>query len=101
MSGVERRTAMMCHNKGGVQDSGWRRCVTKIGSMLEPTPFSSRVDSSTDSHDMEYDDMISHIDDLAWVRYQDRNVLSGTSSAVKGSFNGWVHGGISIYYNQV
>lgn len=99
-SGILKRTALMCHHEGGVYDSGWRRCVTGIGVMLEPTPFSSRVDSGTDTYDMEYDDMIGHVNDIVWVRYRDRNSMTGTLGGPHGSEDGWVHGGISIYYDR-
>jgi hypothetical protein len=95
-SGVLKRTALFCRINGGVYDSGWRACVTKIGNMVEPTPYSMRVDASTDTHDQEFYDQIGHIDDIGWTQYKDRNLLSGTVSAIKGSSDGWVHGGITI-----
>lgn len=101
MSGILRRTALLSHHKDGVYNTGWRRVVTGIGWMLEPGSFADRAPSSTNAYDMEWGDMISHIDDIEWVRFGDRNQLSGTESAVKGSENGWTQAGQSVYHEQV
>ena len=101
MSGILKRTMMMCRNKDGVQDSGWRRCITGEGSMLEPASFSQHLRDRTDDYDFEYSDMISHVDDLQWIPYGNWNILSGTPGGVAGSEDGFVHGGILTYYEQV
>ena len=75
--------------------------IDTSGGMVEPTPFSMRVDPSTDTHDMEFDDQISKVDELGWIRYGDKDALSGTVGSVKGSADGWTHGGVSIYWNKV
>ena len=92
-SGVLRRVALLCHYHGGVYNSGWRKCVTIIGEMVEPAPFSSIGCPSTDAYDQVVDDQIGHIDDIEWTRYNDKNLLSGTVGGPVGSPEGPTQGG--------
>lgn len=101
MSGIKKRTMLLCHNKGGIQDSGWRRVITGIGGMLEPTPMSSRLTESADDYDVEYNDQIGHIDDLEFIPFGDWNRLSGTKGGPTGSADGWVHAGSSIAHGSL
>ncbi len=99
MSGVLRRTALMCRHKNGIYDSGWRRVVTSVGSCMEPTPFSSH-ESDTRAADITYGDQISHVDDLDWIPYGNPDILSGTTPSVEGSADGWwLSGGSLVYAN--
>lgn len=95
-SGILRRTALFCQINDGIYNSGWRKCMTKIGVMVEPAPFSQIVFPSTDTYDQEFRDQIGHVDDLEWISYGDRNLLSGTLGGIQGSEDGWTHGGFPV-----
>jgi hypothetical protein len=100
MSGILRRVAFLSHHKNGVYDFGWRRVVTGIGAMVEPSPIFATADPSTAATDRVYGDMIGHIDDIEYLSFEDWNALSGTRGDVAGGVNGHVHGGIGLTFGN-
>jgi hypothetical protein len=100
MSGILRRTALMSHHKNGVYDFGWRRVVTGLGSMVEPSPFAANSAPSTSTTDQVYGDMIGHVNDVEYLPFGDWNALSGTPGDVRGGAKGNVHGGTGLTFRN-
>jgi hypothetical protein len=92
MSGIAKRTALLCNHKGGIYDSGWRRVTTAVGPCMEPTPFTTHG-SNNATADVTYKDQITHVDELDFIPFGNPDVLSGTTASVNGSAKGWWLGG--------
>jgi len=93
MSGILRRTALLSHYRNGVYDFGWRRVVTEIGAMVEPSP-TVRWESSALDADQEHGDMMVHVSDIEYLPFGDWDALSGTIASTH------VHGGNSLTFSK-